>query len=32
VFGNTIAALLLYRVGGQHLTDAVDEAIAAKKS
>ena len=32
VFGNTIAALLLFRIGGQHLTDAVDEAIAAKKS
>jgi len=31
VFGNTIAALLLFRVGGQHLTDAVDAAIEAKK-
>jgi len=31
VFGNTIAALLLYKVGGQHLTDAVDEALATRK-
>ena len=31
VFGNTIAALLLHKVGGQHLTDAVDAAIAAKE-
>jgi len=30
VFGNTVAALLLYRIGGQHLSDAVDEATAAK--
>ena len=30
VFGNTIAALLLHRVGGQHLTDAVDAALEAK--
>ncbi len=30
VFGNTVAALLLHRVGGKHLEDAVDAAIAAR--
>lgn len=31
VFGNTVAALLLHRVGGKHLEDAVDNALAARK-
>ena len=30
VFGNTVAALLLHRVGGKHLEDAADAALAAK--
>ncbi len=32
VFGNTVAALLLHRVGGKHLEDAVDAAVAARAS
>lgn len=32
VFGNTIAALLLHRIGGKHLEDAVDNAIARGKN
>lgn len=32
VFGNTVAALLLHRIGGKHLEDAVDNAISARES